>query len=313
MTALRNYIDRVSNPLFLLDESEEYVRFSNRAAWQEHGYDQESRIKVSDIIKILPADHYEQPIAQFNHKWYLINKEQLQIEGEEVHLMGLNTITGQPDSQTLKNWKNMIAVMLHRLRSPLTGVRGYVELLEEENKDDTLNKRFDSIHKGFNQVFNLMDELEILYHLEDKFDSGKFESVNVPELLSSLLFNFEEGNRSKFSVENSTHKKSNIDTNPEYLSKVLLQLMTNSLMHAEGDIKIHFSDDNGGSIHISNNNPGIPDEIKPKIFHPFVTSRANELGIGLTLAMLYARKLGCLVLFREDEENITFIIQFPID
>jgi two-component system nitrogen regulation sensor histidine kinase GlnL len=94
---------------------------------------------------------------------------------------------------------------------------------------------------------------------------------------------------------------------------VLLQLLKNSLEHSESEVHIIIDEKNGGSIEIQNSNPGIPADVKSRMFHPFVTTKANELGIGLTTALLYVQKLGGVLLFKENEEIVSFKLKLPLN
>lgn len=314
MTALKNYIDELSNPMFLLDDSGDYILYSNRAAAQEHGLEQDDKLQASVYIKTVQTDYSENLIAEFNHQWYALKRQKLTIAGEDIHMLGLYTIEGHPDKETLDNWKNMIAVLLHRLRSPLTGISGYVELLEEENKDNSLNKRIESIHKGFSQVYNMMDELEIFYHTSDKYDDSEFIPVNLSKVVSTLVLNFSKEEQARIKVKGDTSSEPHsVDSSCDYLKTVLGQLLKNSLEHSEGEVHINIDANNGGSIELHNPNPGVPEDIKSKMFHPFVTTKANELGIGLTIALLYAQKLGGILLFKENDELISFKLKLPLN
>ena len=66
-------------------------------------------------------------------------------------------------------------------------------------------------------------------------------------------------------------------------------------------------------IKISNEGSAIPPEINDHIFHPFVTSKANNLGIGLTMALIYTNQFGGTIFQTEngEESKISFTICFP--
>lgn len=314
MTALRNYIEELSNPVFLLDDSGDFILFSNRSAAKEHGFDQDEKLPVAAHIKTFQTDYSDYLIAEFNHHWYSLKKQKLNIDGEDLQLLGLYTIDDHPDKETLDNWKNMVAVLLHRLRSPLTGISGYVELLEEENKDDSLSKRFDSINKGFTQVYNMMDELEIFYHTSDEFEDSEFTPVDLPKFVSTIVLKFNKEEQDRIKIEEDASSDSvTLNTNSEHLEIALKQLLKNSLEHSEGEVHIKIDADKGGSIEIQNPNPGIPEDIKSNMFHPFVTTKANELGIGLTIALLHTQKLGGILFFKENEDLVSFKLKLPLN
>jgi signal transduction histidine kinase len=77
------------------------------------------------------------------------------------------------------------------------------------------------------------------------------------------------------------------------------------------------SEENAGVIEITigDNGPGIPDEIKDKIFQPFFTTKPTGQGTGLGLSLSYdivKAHGGELKVETKVGEGSTFIIQLPI-
>jgi signal transduction histidine kinase len=69
-------------------------------------------------------------------------------------------------------------------------------------------------------------------------------------------------------------------------------------------------------VTITDNGPGIPDEIKDKIFQPFFTTKPTGQGTGLGLSLSYdivkahGGELSCL---SNKEQGTEFIVKLPID
>jgi signal transduction histidine kinase len=69
-------------------------------------------------------------------------------------------------------------------------------------------------------------------------------------------------------------------------------------------------------ITISDNGPGIPDEIKDKIFQPFFTTKPTGEGTGLGLSLSYdivQAHGGELKVETKEGEGSEFVIKLPID
>ncbi len=74
------------------------------------------------------------------------------------------------------------------------------------------------------------------------------------------------------------------------------------------------SGDSGVEIRVKDNGPGIPDEVKKKIFQPFFTTKPTGQGTGLGLSMSYdivKAHGGELKLETKEDAGSTFIIQIP--
>lgn len=82
------------------------------------------------------------------------------------------------------------------------------------------------------------------------------------------------------------------------ISQVLINLVKNALQanekNPEGKIQIAagFNSDHHPEIRVTDNGPGIPDEILEQIFVPFFTTRENGSGIGLSLSRQIMRLHG---------------------
>ena len=78
-----------------------------------------------------------------------------------------------------------------------------------------------------------------------------------------------------------------MDGDENQLSQVLLNLLRNSIQaldgRTDGAIEIYAYLDEHISIDVTDNGPGIPDELQEKIFIPFFTTKSEGTGIGLSL------------------------------
>ena len=109
------------------------------------------------------------------------------------------------------------------------------------------------------------------------------------------------------SLENSGKVKLAITVNPpemelfadeNLISQVLINLTKNALQaneqNPEGKIQItaRFNPEHRPEIRVTDNGPGIPDEILEQIFVPFFTTREKGSGIGLSLSRQIMRLHG---------------------
>lgn len=312
MTALENYISGLPNPVFLLKNSSENIFYANRAAISELPFENASDLTLSDCVKLLPLND-DVNYAQLNHKWYQAKTEEFEIPEGKLTLLELTKIEGIPDNDTLESWKNMIAVMLHRLRSPLTGINGYLDMLENEVDAKKHSKRFESINKGFNHIYDLMDELEIFYNLSPNYDDSEFTEVEIESIIDETLIGFSIEQQQRIIFEKSSDPSILTFTNPDALKQIISALLTNALEHSSDEnIEVSYSPANGGSISVKNDAETLEPLIKDQIFHPFVTTKATNLGIGLPAALIQALQIGGIIFLTEEECSIKLTFQFPL-
>ena len=111
--------------------------------------------------------------------------------------------------------------------------------------------------------------------------------------LTALLQNLQELLSTDFQ-ENQIHftltcqpEFIDMDGDENQLSQVLLNLLRNSIQaldgRTDGAIEIYAYRDEHISIDVTDNGPGIPDELQEKIFIPFFTTKSEGTGIGLSL------------------------------
>ena len=68
-------------------------------------------------------------------------------------------------------------------------------------------------------------------------------------------------------------------------------------------------------VEIGDNGPGIPDELRKRIFEPFFSTKKEKTGVGLGLAVVYGiiqRHNGKIWLNSQEGKGTTFYIELPI-
>ena len=65
-------------------------------------------------------------------------------------------------------------------------------------------------------------------------------------------------------------------------------------------------------IHVSDNGPGIPEDIRDKVFYPLVSGREGGSGLGLTLVQNFVTQHHGTVAFETQPGGTTFTLLLPI-
>jgi two-component system nitrogen regulation sensor histidine kinase GlnL len=66
------------------------------------------------------------------------------------------------------------------------------------------------------------------------------------------------------------------------------------------------------AVEVSDNGPGIPQELQERIFHPLVSGRDGGSGLGLTLAQNFVNQHHGMISFESAPGNTTFMILLPV-
>ncbi len=312
MDVISTLIEDIAYPVFVVKNGRRNLYAVNSAGMQGIDPLQIDSITIDDILLINDSVLEAHPTVFFNNQWYLLHTDSFEAGGEIYEKIELTHHTALPDTLTLDRWKHMIAVMLHRFRSPITGIAGYLELLIQENENDRIQHRTKKIDEGVTHIANIMDELEYFYHIPTKYNPSKFESVDLNVILNRVQFDLPEDDRNRIQYIKLMDTTPYVAI-PDSLEKVILLLVKNALTYSPDHSPVIVSHLSNNCIKITNEGHPISDEIKDHIFHPFVTSRANNLGIGLTMALIFASQFGGSIFLTENGQDgrISFSICFP--
>ena len=207
-------------------------------------------------------------------------------------------------------YNRLLRIMTHELRNSITPVITLSSdmLKRPENyTSDRLRRGMEVIHGQCVGVKAFLDSYYQLTHLPDP----QKETIEMDEFFGHLqdLMNHP-------SIHIQWGKGMKLEADESLLSMVLTNLIRNACEATEGmpdaDIRV-VATDSGGSpyIMVSDNGPGIPEEIRDEIFLPFYTTKQEGTGIGLCLSRQIMRLHGGdLKLSLSNGPGATFILSF---
>lgn len=211
----------------------------------------------------------------------------------------------------------MIAGVAHELNNPLAAINGFSELLISTAADDNVKDMADKISKSAARASSIVQDL-LVFSRAPKLEKT---TVNIKYMLNETLDLVSEAlNTSKISACVDAADDIVIPLDNAQMERVLLNLVTNSI-HALRDSKRGdrillkgYKEDNRVVIEVSDNGPGIPENVIQKIFEPFFTTKGFGKGTGLGLSICYniVRAHGGNITVKSKEgEGTTFVIELP--
>ena len=205
----------------------------------------------------------------------------------------------------------------HDIRNPLQSITGELYLLNESlvdlpdsNLKSEMKESLDSI------TVNIFYINKIVADLQDyaRPISPEYSVVNLSDILSRIFETVRLPESIKLSIRVNHLEKFRAD--PTLFQRALSNMVTNAIqaMPEGGILEITGrSEKNKAVITLSDTGVGIPDEIKPKLFTPMMTTKAKGQGFGLAVSKRLIEAMNGGIRFESEKGKGTkFIIELPI-
>ena len=205
----------------------------------------------------------------------------------EIRKQQLNFLNG--DNQL----KDAVTNISHDLRTPLTAIMGYLEMMKDMPKSKKLEEYLEIIMGRATAMKQLTDEL-FSYSVILSSGSMELESMQINKLLEDCVMGFygafaQNGIDVKVDI---TDKKIMRKVDAQALSRVFSNLMNNALKYSGGDLSITLKEP--CEITFSNTAQELTQTQVEKLFDRFYTveSARKSTGLGLSIARTLIDRMG---------------------
>ena len=279
-----------TEPTFIVTTDSKTICEANDAAIAGHANKNPIGKELDDCLYILPNAGPNITPVYFDEEWFILKQETLLWEGSQHLKVRLEQREGVPGFDVMQSLKNMIGFLLHRVRSPLTGIQGYAELIEANNDIKESSKYLQKINDGIDELFELLDELDELQEISlDRVDLNNF-SADPKEIVDDILSDYPKELTQNINYEEKDYTNL-LQCNPGDMRRILSFLIENAVEYAPAtDHTVTISRTSATAVKVAHSGNTIPKSISGQLFYPFVTTKARKLGIGLTMAMLFAKR-----------------------
>jgi two-component system phosphate regulon sensor histidine kinase PhoR len=247
-------------------------------------------------------------------------------EQESTKVAGLliliEDVTMQKNAEIMRS--EFSANVSHELKTPLTTINGFAEMIKEGFITDlaSIQKYSGMIYKEGLRLISLIEDIMRLSKIEEKFDIEENPIVNLKETAQyvvSVLGSKAEGSNVKLELN---AQDVFMKANKNYMNELLYNLVDNSIKYNKSggfvEVNINKSDD-FIIINIKDTGFGIPAEHMDRIFERFYRvdkSRSKETGgTGLGLSIVkHITELydGVIELDSEESKGTEVTIKFPL-
>lgn len=222
----------------------------------------------------------------------------------------------------------MAAILAHEVKNPLSGIRGAAQLLEQSVAPAD-RELAELIRDEADRIRALVDRMEVFG--EKPIQRG---AVNIHRVLEHVRKLAQSGFAAHVQFhENYDPSLPPVWGNRDQLVQVVLNLVKNAAEAAtyDGNMRPEIVLSTGfqhgmriavaGSstrldvplyVSVRDNGPGIPDDIRPHLFEPFVTSRPQGNGLGLALVAKIMGDHGGLIEVDSRPGRTEFRLHLPV-
>lgn len=249
---------------------------------------------TNTLISISSGDRAMRALAaEINRQLRSLRKERLELQHGDTEL------------------KNAVTNISHDLRTPLTAMCGYLELMKQEPMSENAERYLSVICERTDAMRTLTQELFEYSVITSTADSSDPEQVCINEILEQSLIGFygafsESGIVPKINI---TDRKVIRNLDRSALRRVFDNIIGNAVKYSDGDLTVSMD---GGKIVFSNAASSLGRVQAERLFDRFYTveSARSSTGLGLSIAKLLTEKMGGNIRAEYRDKTLSIILEF---
>jgi signal transduction histidine kinase len=210
----------------------------------------------------------------------------------------------------------LAATVAHEIRNPLTSLRMTVGMLSQRGGDAATDEAYQVVLGEINRLALTVEELLTF--------ARPHPAQRAPTDLNQLAAATVEFLRRQLQharVEARLEPDPRLPAwplDPNKVRQLLYNLILNAMqaMVRDGTVTIRTRWDEGARrawLEVSDTGPGIPDEVRERLFDPFVSTKPGGGGLGLAIAKQVVEEHGGRISFETSPTGTTFRAEFPED
>lgn len=202
----------------------------------------------------------------------------------------------------------------HGVRNPLAGIRAAAQMAREQASDAGLRETLEGLMR---EADRLDQRVRTLLEFSRPFEPRVRPTALAPVLraVASAL----AGTATARGVALETDEAQGLPpvaVDPDYLEEALLELGGNALRATPSGGVLAFSataESRRVVVRVRDSGPGVPEGVRPRLFEPFFTTRADGTGMGLpTVRKVIERMGGAAVLESTGPGGTVFRLELPV-
>ena len=217
------------------------------------------------------------------------------------------------EQATLAKLGEMAAVIAHEIKNPLAGIRGAMQVIASRLPPEGAHPQVLKEIIGRIDALDAMMKDLLLFARPPKPQRVRTDVVPLVEMTADLLGRDPAMSGLHIDIGGAAPP---VSADPDMLRIVFQNLLINSAhaMQGKGEIRVEVGVvDSTCQIAFTDNGPGIPPEIREKVFTPFFTTKSRGSGLGLpTTKRLIEAQEGRVAISCPPAGGPTVVVELPL-
>lgn len=271
--------------------------FIRKAAWEiETAFQNRLKSETNALIDISSQDRRMRSLAaSINAQLRTLRSQRLRWERGDLEL------------------KDAIAGISHDLRTPLTAICGYLDLLEQETLAEPAARYLAQIQNRTEALKELTEEL-FRYSIAASSQPLVPVPLDLRGALEEALLSFYGAMEQQSITPEIQLPESRVERclDPSALSRIFSNILGNTLKYSSGDLTVNM--DQEGTIAFTNAAAGLTTITAGRLFDRFYTVQtgSSSTGLGLSIAKLLTERMGGSIGAEYREGKLTITLRFPL-
>lgn len=214
----------------------------------------------------------------------------------------------------------------HELKTPITSIQGYAELLENGIiKDETMRQDFiKRIHKEASRMTSLINDILMISRLESREAKLTYTEVNLAEVAREAVEGLKPLTAQKQVYIHQDCQDAVIWADEKQMKELISNLISNAVKYNRqgGQVWIEIKEDRAKNqirIQVKDNGMGIPEDSLPRIFERFYrvekgrSKKEGGTGLGLSIVKhIVTYYKGSIEVKSQVDMGTRFMVELPI-
>lgn len=208
--------------------------------------------------------------------------------------------------------KEAVTNVSHDLRTPLTAICGYLDLLKREEKSKAVTRYLAFIENRAEALKQLTEELFRYSVIISSTEDMRLETVNINGVLEESIAAFYNALTERGIVPTICMPEEKVlrNLNQAALSRVFGNILNNALKYSDGDLDICLL--NSGEIIFTNTASALDEVQVGKLFDRFFSVEAarNSTGLGLAISKTLVEQMNGIITAQYQNDKLSICIIF---